>query len=56
MGAPERSLNEQDPDYVSAISNNETQQKIYEENGEYNDINKIIINNINTTHRLYVRE
>jgi hypothetical protein len=35
MSAPEELLSDQDPDYVSAISSNQTQQKIYEENGEY---------------------
>lgn len=34
MSAPEESLNDQDPDYVSAISNEQVQQKIYEENGK----------------------
>lgn len=35
MSAPEESLNDQDPDYVSAISTEQVQQKIYEENGKY---------------------
>lgn len=35
MSAPEESLNDQDPDYVSAISDEQVQQKIYEENGKY---------------------
>lgn len=37
MSAPEESLNDQDPDYVSAISDEQVQQKIYEENGKYID-------------------
>lgn len=35
MSAPEESLNGQDPDYVSATSNDQVQQKIYEENGKH---------------------
>jgi len=35
MSAPEELLNEQDPDYVSATSNEQTRQKIYEENGKH---------------------
>jgi len=35
MSALEELLNEQDPDYVSATSNEQTRQKIYEENGKH---------------------
>lgn len=49
MSAPEESLNDQDPDYVSATSNDEAQQKIYEENGKPIDF----INN-NNSYRISV--
>lgn len=45
MSAPEESLNDQDPDYVSAISDEHVHQKIYEENGKYIDsvsLNRLI--------------
>ena len=35
MSAPEELLNGQDPDYVSATSNDPAHQKIYEENGKH---------------------
>ncbi|EZA53024.1 YEATS domain-containing protein [Ooceraea biroi] len=41
MSAPEESLSDQDPDYVSAISNNQAQQKIYEENARNTTARKI---------------
>lgn len=41
MNTFEESVNDQDPDYVSAVSN--SQQKIYEENGKLIDI--ILFNN-----------
>lgn len=42
MSAPEESLNDQDPDYVSATSNDQIQQKIYEENARNTTAKKII--------------
>lgn len=36
MSGPEESLNGQDPDYVSATTDDQTQQ-IYEENGKHID-------------------
>jgi len=44
MNTSEESLNDQDPDYVSTTTNDQTQQKIYEENGKH--IDAIIIFNI----------
>lgn len=47
MSAPEESLNDQDPDYVSTISDDQVQQEIYEENGKYIDstpLNNRLIN------------
>ncbi|EFN63833.1 YEATS domain-containing protein 2 [Camponotus floridanus] len=41
MSAPEESLNDQDPDYVSSISNEQVQQKIYEENARNTTARKI---------------
>ncbi|KAL0111521.1 hypothetical protein PUN28_013018 [Cardiocondyla obscurior] len=41
MSAPEESLNGRDPDYVSAASNDQTQQKIYEENARSTTAKKI---------------
>ncbi|XP_029165953.1 YEATS domain-containing protein 2 [Nylanderia fulva] len=41
MSAPEESLNDQDPDYVSTISNDQVQQKIYEENARNTTARKI---------------
>ncbi|KAM0731612.1 YEATS domain-containing protein 2 [Formica fusca] len=41
MSAPEESLNDQDPDYVSAISDEQVQQKIYEENARNTTARKI---------------
>lgn len=41
MSAPEELLNDQDPDYVSAISNDQAQQKIYEENARNSTAKKI---------------
>ncbi|KAL6447446.1 hypothetical protein ACFW04_001559 [Cataglyphis niger] len=41
MSAPEESLNDQDPDYVSAISDEQVQQKIYEENARNTTAKKI---------------
>ncbi|XP_072756623.1 uncharacterized protein D12 [Anoplolepis gracilipes] len=41
MSAPEESLNDQDPDYVSAISDEQVQQKIHEENARNTTAKKI---------------
>ncbi|XP_024873967.1 YEATS domain-containing protein 2 [Temnothorax curvispinosus] len=41
MSAPEESLNGQDPDYVSTTSNDQAQQKIYEENARNTTAKKI---------------
>ncbi|CAL1677638.1 unnamed protein product [Lasius platythorax] len=41
MSAPEESLNDQDPDYVSTISDDQVQQEIYEENARNTTARKI---------------
>ncbi|XP_011864385.1 PREDICTED: YEATS domain-containing protein 2 [Vollenhovia emeryi] len=41
MSAPEESLNGQDPDYVTATSDDQAQQKIYEENARNTTAQKI---------------
>lgn len=38
MSTSEESLNNQDPDYVSTTSNDQTQQNIFEENGKHIDV------------------
>jgi len=38
MSGPEESQNGQDPDYVSATTDDQIQQKIYEENGKHIDL------------------
>lgn len=50
MNTSEESLNDQDPDYVSTTTNDQTQQKIYEENGKHIEVTIIFNNNFLFVH------